>query len=97
MIIRQELNTPLLICSNELGDKINMYNTLITDYNNEVQKCLSIISFDDSNSIIHRLETLVQNERWLKFQTLNDEILKLMRNEIGNKKAKNSKKEKFHA
>jgi len=97
MIIRQELNTLLLICSSELGDKINMYNTLITDYNNEVQKCLNIISSNDSNSIIRGLETLGQNERWLKFQTLNDEILKLMRNEIGNKKIKYSKKERFHA
>jgi len=86
MIIRQELNTLLLICSNELRDKIRMYNTLIKDYNNEVQKCLSIISPNDTNSIIRGLETLGQDKRWLEFQTLNYEILELMRNEIGNKK-----------
>jgi hypothetical protein len=97
MIIRQELNTLLLICSDELRDKIKMYNTLITDYNNEVQKCLSIIAPNDSNSIIRGFKTLGQDERWLKFQTLNDEISELMRKEIGNKKTKNSNKEKFHA
>ena len=97
MIIRQELNNLLLICSNELRDKIKIYNTLITDYNNEVQKCLTIIAPNDSNSIIRGFETLWQNERWLKFQILNDEILELMRKEIGNKKTKNSKKENFHA
>jgi len=76
MIIRNELNNLLLICSNELRDKIKMYNTLITDYNNEFQKCLNIIAPNDANSIIR------------EFQTLNDEILELMRKEIGNKKGR---------
>jgi hypothetical protein len=85
MIIKQELNALLIICSNELRIKIKELIALTIDYNNEVQKCLSIISPNDSNSMIRELKTLTHTDRWLRFQTLNDEILEKMREEIESK------------
>jgi len=75
----------LIICSNELRKKINDLIILTTDYNNEMQKCLSMISPNDSNSMIRELQTFAHTDRWLRFQTLNEEILEKMREEIGSK------------
>ena len=67
MIIKQELNSLLLICSIKLRKKINELAELITDFNNELQKCLSYMSPNDSNLMTRKLQTLGQNERWLRF------------------------------
>ena len=85
LIIKQELNALLIICSNELRVKINELIVLTTDFNNEMQKCLSMISPNDSNSMVRELQTFSHTDRWMRFQTLNDEILEKMREEIGNK------------
>lgn len=85
LILKQELNSLLLICSDELASKIEELNHLTTDFNNEMQKSLSLISPNDSNSMVRQLETLGHNERWLRFESLNIEIVGLMRKEIGNK------------
>ena len=85
IILKQELNALLIICSNELRKKINDLIILTTDYNNEMQKCLSMISPNDSNSMIRELQTFAHTDRWLRFQTLNEEILEKMREEIGSK------------
>lgn len=84
MILKQELNALLIICSDDLSFKINEFSALTTDFNNEMQKALSSISPNDSNEMIRQLQTLGQNERWKRYGTLNDEIIKLMRKEIGN-------------
>lgn len=82
LILNQELNSLLLICSDELAAKIEELNHLTTDFNNEMQKSLSLISPNDSNSMIRQLETLGHNDRWLRFESLNKEITKQMRKEI---------------
>jgi len=84
MILKQELNSLLIICSDDLNIKINEFTALTTDFNNEMQKSLSLISPSDSNEMIRQLQTLGQNERWKRYVTLNEEIIKLMRKEIGN-------------
>jgi hypothetical protein len=86
MILKQELNALLIICSNELREKLNELITLTTDYNNEMQKCLSVISTNDSNSLIREFQTLGHNNRWLRVETLNKEIVDMMREEIGSNK-----------
>ena len=85
LILKQELNSFLIICSDELSSKIEEFSLLTTDFNNEMQKSLSLISPNDSNSMVRQLETLGQNERWLRFESLNKEIINQMRKEIGTK------------
>ena len=82
MIIKQELNSLLIICSDELAIKIKELGSLTTDFNDEMQKALSMISPNDSNEMNRQLQTIGQNERWRRFETLNEEIIKLMRKEI---------------
>ncbi|MDP4209593.1 MAG: hypothetical protein Q8928_12340 [Bacteroidota bacterium] len=84
LIIKQELNSLLIICSSELLTRIEEMNLLITDFNNEVQRTLSLISPNDSENMVRHLKTLAHNERWLRFVNLNQEIIVLMRKELGN-------------
>ncbi|MBL7148855.1 MAG: hypothetical protein ISS80_02155 [Candidatus Cloacimonetes bacterium] len=85
LIIKQELNSLLIICSDELSSSIEELNLLTTDFNNEMQKSLSLISSNDSNNMIRQFKTLGHNERWLRFESLNKEIIRQMRKELGNK------------
>lgn len=85
LILKQELNSLLIICSDELSSKIAEFTILTTDFNNAMQNSLSLISSNDSNSIIRHFKTLGHDERWLRFESLNKEIIRLMRKEIGNK------------
>ena len=83
LILKQELNSLLIICSDELAYKIEEMNSLTIDFNNAMQKSLSLISTDDSNSVIKQLNILGHDERWQRFESLNKEIIELMRKEIG--------------
>lgn len=81
-IINQELNSLLIIASNELIIKLNEQKDLITDFNNEMQNCLNSINIKDGNSF-QNLRTIGQDNRWKRFISLNNEIISLMRKEIG--------------
>ena len=83
-IINQELNSLLIIASNELIKKLNEQKDLITDFNNEMQNCLNSINIKDGNSF-QKLRTIGQENRWKRFTSLNNEIISLMRKEIGAK------------
>ena len=85
LILKQELNSLLIICSDELSSMIKEMKDLTTDFNDEMQKSLSMISPNDSNSMIRQLQTLGHNDRWMRFGSLNEEIICQMRKEIGNK------------
>lgn len=54
---------------------------LVENFNSEMQLCLSSISSKDSQSL-RNLETIGKDIRWVKFKTLNDDLLRLMRQEI---------------
>jgi hypothetical protein len=82
LILKQELNTLLIVCSIELVLKIEELNNLTIDFNKEMQKSLSMISTHGSNAIVKQFETLGYNERWLRFESLNKEIIILMRKEM---------------
>jgi len=71
MILNQELNSLLLICSEDLASNICEFNLLATDFNNEIQKSLSLISANDSDNMIRHLQTLGHNDRWVKLEDLN--------------------------
>lgn len=81
MIINQEINPLLLVSSDALSQKLLRLKELNTDFNNEMQNCLSIISAKDPNSY-KVLETVGHDQRWTEFQNLNQEIIELMRKEI---------------
>jgi hypothetical protein len=83
MILRQELNQLKLICSKELLIKINEMNNLTLDYNNAVQNSLSVCLPNNINSTVSQLQVLTQNDRWRSFEILNNDILNIMRKEIG--------------
>ncbi len=57
---------------------------MITDFNNEMQNCLNSIKIKDGNSF-QKLRTIGQENRWKRFISLNNEIIFLMRKEIGTK------------
>lgn len=80
-IVNQEINTLLLIASEDLLKKLNEQKKLTTDFNNELQNCLNKINVKDGNSF-KILETMGQHDRWSRFKTLNEEIISLMRKEI---------------
>lgn len=81
LIINQEVNALTLIASEELKVKLGCLKELVTDLNNEMQNCLSIVSAKDSSSF-KVLETIGHNERWLEYQGLYEEIVDLMRKEL---------------
>jgi hypothetical protein len=83
LILKQELNSLLIICSEDLVIKIEEFNLLATDFNNEMQNTLKIISPSDSDNMVKQLKTIGKNERWTRFQSLNKEIISLMRQELG--------------
>ena len=81
MIINQEINPLLLVASDDLRKRLNRLKELISDFNNEMQNCLSSINTKDSDSF-KQLRTIGYDNRWKEFQVLNDEILVIMRKEI---------------
>ena len=81
LIINQEINPLLLVASDELREKLNQLKELISDFNNEMQNCLSRVNVKDSSSF-KQLETIGHENRWKGFQVLNDEVLVIMRKEI---------------
>ncbi|KAF5081748.1 hypothetical protein DSECCO2_107190 [anaerobic digester metagenome] len=83
MILRQELSTLLLVCSKELRPMIEQYRFLATDFNNEFQNVLSTISTNDAQKMQEKLTTMGHDTRWRQFETLNEDILQLMRKELG--------------
>ena len=82
LILRQELNSLRLICSDQLELKIAEFNELATDYNNEFQNVLGSISATRPNEMAEQLETIGHDDRWKRFESLNKEIIDLMRQEI---------------
>lgn len=81
-IISQEINSLLLIASTELTKKLEAQKNLIIDFNNEIQNCLDKINVRDEKSF-QELKTIGHDNRWNNFTTLNNEIMILMRKEIG--------------
>jgi hypothetical protein len=63
--------------------KINEMNNLILDYNNAVQNSLSACLPNNINSTVSQLQVLTENDRWHSFEKLNNDILNIMRKEIG--------------
>lgn len=55
---------------------------LVDDLNNEMQNCLSIISAKDPESF-KAMETIGYNNRLLEYEGLYEEIVQLMRKELG--------------
>jgi hypothetical protein len=83
LILNQELQSLLLVCSNELIPFIEQYRLLASDFNNEFQNILSSISFNEPKVLQEELTTMGHNNRWKQFELLNNKILQLMRKEIG--------------
>lgn len=82
LVINQEVNNLLLISSDELREKLTTMKSIVDDYNNEIQNCLSMVSAQDSSSFT-RLSTVGHDVRWEDYQRLYDEIVLLMRKELG--------------
>ncbi|GHU39374.1 hypothetical protein FACS1894190_03670 [Spirochaetia bacterium] len=95
IILKSELNNLMLICSDELKQKIDELIKLTHDYNNEVQKALSLISSNGSNSSMQNLQTLGQNKRGQMIENLREEMIAIMRKEIGNEKKGNKRKKRY--
>jgi len=85
LAIKHELNTLLLICSNELQIKIIEMKKTIDDCYNDMQKCLNGLLSKNISMDITELQTLGDIEKWTKFKTINEDIIAIMRKEIGNK------------
>jgi len=83
MILRQELSTLLLVCSKELRPMIEQYRFLATDFNNEFQNVLGTLKTNDAQKMQEKLTTMGHDTRWRQFETLNEDILKTMRKELG--------------
>ena len=81
LIINQEVNALTLIASEELKVKLGCLKELATDFNNEMQACLSIVSARDSSSF-KAFETIGHSKRWFEYQGLYEEIVELMRKEL---------------
>jgi len=83
MILRQELSTLLLVCSKDLRPLIEQYKFLATDFNNEIQNVLGTLSTNDAQKMQEKLTTMGHDTRWRQFESLNEDILRTMRKELG--------------
>ncbi|HLV31976.1 MAG TPA: hypothetical protein VKY57_10440 [Chitinispirillaceae bacterium] len=83
MILNQELNALLIVCSDNLIGKLEELKQLTTDFNNEMRNALQLASPIDPNSIAQQFSDLGHNIRWQRFNSLNDEIIHQMRQELG--------------
>jgi len=83
MILRQELSTLLLVCSKELRPLIEQYRFLATDFNNEIQNVLGTLSTNNAQKMQEKLTTMGHDTRWRQFESLNEDILRTMRKELG--------------
>lgn len=83
MILRQELSTLLLVCSKDLRPMIEQYRFLATDFNNEFQNVLGTLKTNDAQKMQEKLTTMGHDTRWRQFETLNEDIIKTMRKELG--------------
>ena len=81
LVINQEVNNLLLISSDELREKLTAMKSIVDDYNNEIQNCLSMVSAKDSSSFT-QLSTVGHDIRWEDYQRLYEEIVQLMRKEL---------------
>lgn len=81
-IINQELNSLRIIASKELLEKVVEQKNLIIDFSNEMQNCLNKINIKDSNTF-RILNTIGQENRWSRLSSLNNEIITVMRKEMG--------------
>ena len=82
MVVTNEINSMKLIASPALLVKLEELKMLCTDLYNEMMISLSKISGPQLEEF-QQLKTVGQQERWKRFGSLNDEIFKLMRKEIG--------------
>lgn len=82
-IIRQEINPLRIIASEKVIFKLNELDLLIVEFNNAMQACLSLINSCDLNSLETAMTDFSHIERWNRFTSMNEEIIALMREEIG--------------
>ncbi|MCD7901693.1 MAG: hypothetical protein LUH22_18100 [Bacteroides sp.] len=82
LIVKQELNTLRLICSSTLLYKIKELDSLIIEFNQESIRALEAIKTMNPNILSNMQNEFVQNNKWLSFERLNNEIIELMRKEI---------------
>ncbi len=84
LIVKQELNSLLIICSYELSVKVEELIRLTTEFNDVMQKSLNLSSPRDTNSIVQQFGNLQIDNVLQRYTNLNKEIIKLMRKEILN-------------
>ena len=82
MVITNEINTLKLIASPTLLKKLEELKQLCNDLYNEMMLSLSKISGPKLEEY-QELKTVGQQERWKRFGSLNEDIFKLMRKELG--------------
>jgi len=83
LIIRQEVSSLELICSSALLDKIFELKTLIGQSNSAMQTALGLFSVYDMGPYQAYIQEISANPMWRRFEELNQEMLGMMRNEIG--------------
>jgi hypothetical protein len=82
MMVQNEINSMRLIASPALLVKLEELKMLCTDLYNEMMRSLSKISGPQLEEF-QQLKTIGQQERWKRFGPLNEEIVSLMRKEVG--------------
>ena len=80
-IVNHELNNLLLVCSDELLSTIQEYKQLFNEYFDEIQSIFHNLTPENIKDM--DLDTILRNNRSLRFKELDDEILRLMRKELG--------------
>ena len=80
--INGEINNIKLIASEKLLEKLDELQELTIDLYNEMMLALNAIAKEQAPNI-DNLKTVGQQERWQRFQPLYDDILRIMRKEVG--------------
>lgn len=83
LIIKQELNALRIVASNALVEKINLLDNLIIDFNSGMVEILEIFKSQNMIAMQDLTNQFSHNERWMQFESLNKDIIDLMRKEIG--------------
>ena len=81
VMLKQELQSTLLVASNDVCIIINQLIVLTEEFETEMRQCISTISHDDPMSFMN-LKNITENTKWIQYKQKQEELLLLMRQEL---------------
>lgn len=81
VMFKQELQSTLLVASDDVCRIINQLIVLTEEFETEMHQCISTISTDNPMSFMN-IKKITENTKWLLYKQKHEELLQLMRQEL---------------